>query len=88
MQSYSITLLLLSGSGLLSLGFSFRLLSYSYFILWWCAFLHLLCADQNLVLSGKTIVKIVTKSFLIPLFRHTSYLSHVSHTSKNTIPIA
>jgi len=70
MQSYSITLLLLSGSGLLSLGMAFFVFYLILILLLTVGaiLLTFYAQDQNLVLSGKTIVKIVTKSFLIPLF--------------------
>lgn len=69
MQIYAITLLLLSGSALLSLNITFFafylvliiLLTVSAILLTYYA------QDSGLILPGKTIIKIVTKSLLIPL---------------------
>lgn len=69
MQIYAITLLLLSGSALLSLNITF--------FAFYCVLIVLLTVsailltyyaqDSGLILPGKTIIKIVTKSLLIPL---------------------
>jgi hypothetical protein len=70
MQIYVITLLLLSGSGLLSLTIAFFVLYLVLILLLTVGaiLLTFYAQDQGLVLPGTTIVKIVTKSFLIPLF--------------------
>jgi len=70
MQVYTITLLLLSGSGLLSLNIAFFVFYLILILLLTVGsiLLTFYAQDQDLVLSGKTIVKIVMKSFLIPLF--------------------
>jgi transglutaminase-like putative cysteine protease len=70
MQIYVITLLLLSGSGLLTLTIAFFVLYLVLILLLTVGaiLLTFYAQDQGLVLPGTTIVKIVTKSFLIPLF--------------------
>lgn len=70
MQIYAITLLLLSGSGLLSLNIAFFVFYLILILLLTvgAVLLTFYAQDQDLVLSGNTIVKIVIKSFLIPLF--------------------
>jgi len=69
MQIYAITLLLLSGSGLLSLNIAFFVFYLILILLLTVAAILLTyyAQDNELVLPGNTIVKIVTKSFLIPL---------------------
>jgi len=69
MQIYAITLLLLSGSGLLSLNIAFFVFYLVLILLLTVAAILLTyyAQDSELVLPGNTIVKIVTKSFLIPL---------------------
>lgn len=69
MQIYAITLLLLSGSGLLSLNIAFFVF-YIFLILLLTVAAILLtyyAQDHDLVLPKNIIVKIVTKSFLIPI---------------------
>jgi hypothetical protein len=69
MQIYAITLLLLSGSGLLSLNIAFFVFYLILILLLTVGAILLTyyAQDNELVLPGNTIVKIVTKSFLIPL---------------------
>jgi transglutaminase-like putative cysteine protease len=69
MQIYAITLLLLSGSGLLSLNIAFFIF-YLFLILLLTVAAILLtyyAQDHDLILPNNIIVKIVTKSFLIPI---------------------
>ncbi len=70
MQVYAITLLLLSGSGLLSLNIAFFVFYLILILLLTIGsiLLTFYAHDQDLVLSGNTIVTIVIKSLLIPLF--------------------
>jgi len=69
MQIYAITLLLLSGSGLLSLNIAFFVFYLVLILLLTVAAILLTyyAQDHELVLPDNIIIKIVTKSFLIPL---------------------
>jgi transglutaminase-like putative cysteine protease len=69
MQIYAITLLLLSGSGLLSLNIVFFIFYLVLILLLTVAAILLTyyAQDNKLVLPRNVIIKIVTKSFLIPL---------------------
>jgi transglutaminase-like putative cysteine protease len=69
MQIYAITLLLLSGSGLLSLSITFFAFYFVLILVLTVAAILLTyyAQDSQLVLPGTIIMKIVTKSLLIPL---------------------
>lgn len=69
MQIYAVALLLLSGSGLLSLNITFFAFYFILILLLTIAAILLTyyAQDHDLVLPGAVIMKIVTKSLLIPL---------------------
>lgn len=88
MQIYAITLLLLSGSGLLTLSITFFAFYFVLILVLTVAAILLTyyAQDSELVLPGTIIMKIVTKSLLIPSSCNPPHILHVRHLPRHRSP--